>query len=335
MFQRLLILLIVLGFFKTSEAQKDSASIDPLLDTSIDYDELFTELDAFLDSLLAPRTYTVINVAAGTNFFDYDSKADFTLQTKRQLIIAPSLGYYHKSGFGLNVSGSILKEKEGWNAYQFLTSVSYDYLQSMNFVTGIAATHYFTKDSLNFYTSPLKNELYGYFTYRKLWFKPSLAVSYGWGNRKAYEEREEYITSLRLRQKGYTRINTQESVTDFSVMASIRHDFYWLNVLSKKDFLRLSPQLSFTSGTQSFGFNQTSNTYGSTRVTGKNELYQSENIQLDDVLEFQPISLTAAIRSELSVGKFFIQPLFLVNYYFPASEKNISTGFVLNTGIIF
>ena len=335
MLQRILVLLLALGFFKGAEAQKDTASMDPLTDTTINYDELFNELDSFLDSLLAPRTYTVISVAAGTNFFDYESKTDFTLQTKRQVILAPSIGYYHKSGLGVNVSGTILNEKEGLNAYQLLTSLSYDYLKNINFITGIAATHYFTKDSLGFYTSPLKNELYGYFTYRKAWFKPSVAVSYGWGSRKAYEEQEEYITSLRLRQRGYTRIDTRESVTDFNIMASVRHDFYWLNVFTSKDFVRLSPQISFTSGTQSFGFNQTANTYGSTRVTGKTELYRSENVQLDDVLEFQPLLLTASIRSELSIGKFFIQPLFLVSYYFPASEKNIATGFTLNTGVFF
>jgi hypothetical protein len=335
MLRRLIILLFVIWFFNSAQGQKDTTSKDPLFDTSIDYDELFSELDAFLDSLLAPRTYKVFNVAAGTNFFDYSSKEEYTLQTKRQIILAPSFGYYHKSGLGVNISGAILNEKEGMNPYQLITTLSYDYLGNMNFVSGISATHYFTKDSLNFYTSPLKNELYAYFTYRRLWFKPSVAVSYGWGSSKAYEEREEYITSLRLRQTGYTRINTQESITDFNIMASVRHDFYWLNVLSKKDYIRLSPQISFTSGTQSFGFNQTSNTYGSTRVTGKNELYRSENVQLDDRLDFQPLSLTASIKSELSIGKFFIQPVFLVNYYFPVPEKNISTGFTLNTGVIF
>ena len=236
MLQRLLVLLLVLGFFKKADAQKDTTSLDPLLDTSVNYDELFDELDSFLDSLLAPRTYTVISLAAGTNFFDYESKADYTLQTKRQVLLAPSIGYFHKSGFGLNVAGSILNDTEKMNPYQLLTSVSYDYLKSFDFITGIAATHYFTKDSLNFYTSPLKNELYAYFTYRKLWFKPSLAISYGWGSREAYEEQEEYITSLRLRQRGYTRIDTRESITDFNVTTAVRHDFYWLDVFSKKRF---------------------------------------------------------------------------------------------------
>ena len=335
MLRRLLFLLLLAGFFNTAIAQKDSTISDPLLDSPVNYDELFNELDAFLDSLLAPRTYTVLSFGAGTNFFDYSSNEDFTLHTKKQLILSPSIGYYHKSGIGITASGAILNEEGGLNPYQFLTALSYDYLNSMKFVTGIAATHYFTKDSLSFYTTPLKNELYAYFTYRDLWFKPSVSASYGWGSVSAYEEREEYITSLRLRRRGYTRVNTQESITDFNLVVSVRHDFYWLNVLSEKDFIRLTPQISFTSGTQSFGFNQTSNTYGSTRVTGKNELYRSENINLDDRMEFQPLAVTASVKSELSIGKFFIQPQLAVNYYLPVPEKNISTAFTLNTGFIF
>jgi hypothetical protein len=118
-------------------------------------------------------------------------------------------------------------------------------------------------------------------------------------------------------------------------MLSMRHDFYWLNLLSKKDFFRLTPQISFTGGTQNFGFNQTSDTYGTTRVTRKNELARTESTQLDDQSDFQPLSFTTSVKSELSIGKFFIQPLFFLNYYFPAPDKNISTAFTLNTGLIF
>lgn len=335
MAKRVLFFVLLLCFFNSAQAQKDSTSPDPLMELPVDYDELFNELDAFLDSLLAPRTYTVLSLGAGTNFFDYTSKEDFTLQTKKQVILLPSVGYYHKSGLGITASAAILNEEEKLNAYQFLTSLSYDYLHSMKFVTGIAATHYFTKDSLSFYTTPLKNELSFYFTYRDLWFKPSISASYGWGSTSAYEEREEYITSLRLRRRGYTRINTQESITDFNLIVSVRHDFYWLNVLSLKDFIRLTPQINFTSGTQSFGFNQTSNTYGATRITGKNELYRSENVNLDDRVDFQPLAITASVKSELSIGKFFIQPQFAINYYLPVPDKNISTAFTLNTGFIF
>ena len=324
-------------------AQKTTPS-DSLFNAVVDYDELFSELDAFLDSLLAPRTYTVVNIGAGTGFYDYSSNEEFILKSQRDLVLTPSIGYYHKSGLGINGTVAILNEKRKLNPYQFLTSVSYDYLKSMKFVTGISASHYFTKDSLDFYTSPLKNELYGYFIYRDSWFKPSVSASYGWGTRNSVIEREEYITSLRKRNKkkdifDTTFLTTQESISesisDFSLVVSVRHDFYWLNVLSKKDFVRLTPQINFISGTQTFGFNQTINTYSSLLNQRKNEFFPSENNNLDERMEFQPLSISASLKSELTIGKYFIQPQFMVNYYLPVPEKNISTAFALNTGFIF
>ena len=91
----------------------------------------------------------------------------------------------------------------------------------------------------------------------------------------------------------------------------------------------------FTSGTQKFGFNQSSNTYGVSRIGGTNVLTNSENIYLDDQVRFQPLSLAAFLKAELSLGKFFVQPQAMVDYYFPASEKNLTTIFSVNAGFIF
>lgn len=202
-------------------------------------------------------------------------------------------------------------------------------------MTGISLTRFFIKDNLPFYTSPLQNNAYAYFTYRKFWVKPTVAASYGWGSRSEYSEREERISAIRLRPRGYTRINTQESINDFNLITSLRHDFYWLNLLSRNDFVRVTPQISFTSGTQKFGINQISNTYATVRGTGINILYNSENVYLDDKMLFQPLSLTGFLKTEYSIGKFFVQPQMLFDYYFPAKEGNLSTAFLLNAGIIF
>jgi hypothetical protein len=331
--QKLFILFFVLCCFQRLHAQKDTTSNLP--DASVDYDALFNDLDSFLDSLLMPRSFRLINVSAGSCVYDYSSETNYLMNSKRQLLLAPSFGYFDKSGFGINAAASIVNEQGKWNPYQFSGTVSYDYLKNLGFITGIAATRFFTKDSLNFYTSPLKNDLSAYFSYRKLWFKPAVSVSYGWGTKNAIEERQEKITSLRLRKKGYTRINTQESVTDFNLLVSVRHDFYWLNVLFKKDFFRLTPQINFTSGTQSYGFNQTSNTYGTQKVTGNSILFSSENVNLDDHTKFQPLSVAALLKSEFSIGKFFLQPQAIFNYYIPATGNNITTTFVLNTGFVF
>jgi hypothetical protein len=126
-------------------------------------------------------------------------------------------------------------------------------------------------------------------------------------------EREELIQDLRLRRSGVTRINSKESITDFSVIASLRHDFYWLGIFSYKDHFRITPQLAFISGTQKFGFNQSANTYATIVRTGANVLYNSESVYLDDQLKFQPLSLTMFIRGEYSlVNSLFSRSLFLI-----------------------
>lgn len=332
--KQLLILLVavccsgILMAQKREPAKSDASSDIP------DYDVLFDELDAFLDSLLAPRSYTIAGISAGTGFFDYASASSNYLTTERKWVLSPSVGYFDKSGFGINASANVIREEKNFNAYQFAGTLSYDYLKNLDFAGGISATRYFTKEDLSFYTSPLKNELYGYFTYRRLWFKPAIAASYGWGSKTSYEEREDYVRKLRLRKRSYTVINTRESVADFSIMLSARHDFYWLDVINTNSFIRLTPQVSFTGGTQSYGFNQTATTYRQNLLNGKNR-EQSENTNLDDQMKFQPLAVAASLRSELSLGKFFLQPQLALNYYIPAPEKNLSSIFSVNTGFVF
>ena len=337
MFRKLTVLILALCCSGTIFAQKKDSTAQKTSDyaDAEDYDVLFSELDSFLDSLLAPRDYAIINLSGTSNFYDYSSSSSNKLSTRRQLVVSPSVGYFSKTGFGINATGNIVNEKQGWNAYQLATSLSYDYIKNFDFAAGISATHFFTKDSLQFYTSPLKNEFYGYFTYRKAWFKPAIAASYGWGSRTAYEDRVEYITRLRLRKKSYTRITTTESVSDFNVMVSARHDFYWLDILSNKSFFRLTPQVSLTGGTQKFGFNQVADSYQSNLITGKSRLQQSENSNLDDQSKFQLLSVMGTLKSELSLGKFFIQPQLAFNYYIPATSNNLATLFLINTGVIF
>ncbi|HQV86156.1 MAG TPA: hypothetical protein PKZ90_09500, partial [Chitinophagaceae bacterium] len=231
--------------------------------------------------------------------------------------------------------GYIVDDGKNMNFYQSGITPSYDYLQNRKFATGISYTRYFTKDSLPFYTTPLQNELYAYFLYRQSWVKPSLALSYGWGSRSDYMQREELIQDLRLRRRGFTYINTEETVSDFSLMASVRHDFYWLDIFTLKDHIRFTPQLTFTSGTQKFGFNQSSATYATTIRTGSNILFNSDNVYLDDQINFQPLSLSLYLRGEYSIGKFFLQPQLILDYYFPATSANFNTLFSLNAGFFF
>lgn len=138
-----------------------------------------------------------------------------------------------------------------------------------------------------------------------------------------------------MSMNGYTRINTRESVNDLNLITSVRHDFYWLDVLGKRDYIRVTPQLVFTSGTQKFGFNQTSSTYATVPRSGANVLYNTDQVFLDDRLRFQPLSLSTYLKAEYARGKFFLQPQLVLDYYFPATQKNFTTAIVMNAGVIF
>jgi hypothetical protein len=325
------IALLFVGYCCHAQHKKDSVLIDT---TFLDYDEIFSELDALLDSLNTPRSFSLVDVTVGNNYFNYTTKSG-TTETKRQFTYSPSLGYFDKSGLGISAGASIVNDGVSFSPFQYSVTGSYDYLKTKSLMTGLSLTHFFTKADLPFYTSPLQNELYGYFTLRKLWFKPSVAASYGWGSREAYEEREESIESLLLAKRGYTRINTTEKIIDMNLIASVRHDFYFLDALAKHDFIRITPQLSFTSGTQQFGFNQTSTTYASRRITGRNILYNSKEVTLDNNLYFQPLSLTGYLKAEYAKGKFFVQPQLIFDYYFPATTNQYTTSFLINAGFVF
>jgi hypothetical protein len=327
----------IVSFFiaTTSIAQKpvtDSFSVDT---SFTDYDLLFNELDAFLDSITAPRSFTLFNLGISNGYFSYRSVDILEIETIKKLNLTPSLAYFDKSGFGISAEASIADYGNRLNAYQYSFTGSYDFMKKNRFITGVSFTHFLTKSDLPFYTSPLKNEIFAYFTYKKHWLKPSIGISYGWGSREDFEDREEKINAIQLAQRGFTRTSTRESINDFNLISSVRHDFYWLDIFSKKDYIRLTPQLSFSSGTHQFGFNQTSNTYATVRRTGSSVLYSTENISLDNNLYFQPLSLSAFLKTEYSIGKFFIQPQLVFDYYFPASQNNFSTTWLLHAGLIF
>lgn len=332
MLRKLLLTIGAVLLLQFCPAQKGTDSL--AIDTSfLDYEELFSELDALIDSLSAPRSFTLINLAVGQSYFTYQPSKGQTSETRRRFMYAPSISYFDRTGLGISAGASLVNDGTGMNPYQFSLSGSYDYQNNRSFITGVSFTHYITKGNLPFYTSPLQNEVYAYFTHRKLWIKPTVGVSYGWGSRDDFEQREENIQNMSLARRGFTRINTRESINDFSLLTSIRHDFYILELLSS-DYIRFTPQLSFVSGTQQFGFNQTASTYVTVRRTGRNVLFSTENIALDDKLYFQPVSLTGYLKAEYAKGKFYLQPQVLFDYYFPASANNFTVAFTINAGII-
>ncbi len=300
-----------------------------------DLDELMSDLDAFLDSLLRPRSSLLINLSMSRGYYNYKRTATTRIQTIAANTYSPTIAYYHKSGLGLTATGFIVNDDDRLNPYQFSLTPAYDFVQKPAFATGISYTRYFSKDSLAFYVSPLQNEISTYFTYRKSWLRPSLSLGYAWGTRKELQERLAFIQSLRIRRRLLNLLQSYQDVNDFSATVSVLHDFYWLHVLSPKDKIRITPQFIFSSGTQQYGFNQRGNNYIVGKLTRQNLLSTAREFSLDSRKEFRPLSLGFSLRTEYSFGKCYVQPQLLLDYYFPAETDNFSTLFSLNAGVYF
>lgn len=331
------ILLSVAGFSQVTP--KDTVAVsskdDLEIDTSFNYDELLDDMAMFLDSLLMPRSYFLASVSVSNNYFNYWRRNFTKLEAIKKNLYSPVLGYYHKSGPGLTITGNITDDETRANLYQFSVSPSFDFIQSSNWIAGVSYVRYFTKDSLPFYTSPLQNEFNAYFIWRKSWVQPGLTLSYGHGSRTDFNERERYIKFLRRRKPGQIvgTTSTNETVADFAATATVRHSFYWMRVLGKKDYIKLTPQIAFSAGTQKFGFNRTSSIYTVNLRNAANLLYNTGDVNVDNELKFQPLSLALYLRPEYAIGKFFIQPQFILDYYFPAED--LSAVFSLNAGVVF
>ena len=305
------------------------------IDSSFNYDELLDDMGMFLDSLLKPRSFFLASVSVGDNYFNYWRRNFAKLESGRKNLYSPVLGYYHKSGPGLTISGSITDDEKRLNLYQFSISPSFDFIKNSKWIGGLSYVRYFTKDSLPFYTSPLQNEFNAYFIWRRSRLQPGITVSYGYGSRSDFEKRERYIEFLRRRRRGsvISTINTNETVADFSATATIRHSFYWMRVFGKKDYIKLTPQLAFSAGTQKFGFNRTTSIYTVNLRNAANLLYNTGDVNVDNKFNFQPLSLALYLRPEYVIGKFFIQPQFILDYYFPS--ESLSEFFSLNAGFVF
>ncbi len=329
-------------------------SLGMAIDTSLDYDDLLSELDLFLDSILRPRSFLHVNMGAAAGYFNYINRGNYVVATKKRFVLSPMIGYYHKSGIGMSVSSNLVKGRTNYMLYQYSVTPSFEFIQNKNWTGGFSYTRFITKDSLNFYTTPLQNEIGVYYLWRHPWLQPGFTTTYGWGSRKDVKERMDIITKVILKERPAlrnttvgtiidtiriadtirTRITTRESIIDFAFTATLRHTFYWLDVSEQGDCIKFTPMLAFSMGTQQFGLNKTYATTSSVR-NAANVTFTRGDTRLDENLKVKPLSLTLYLRPEYSIGKFYIQPQLMLDYYFPAETDKFTTFFSINAGFLF
>lgn len=331
-FTTIAIALVVLMASKDTSAQK--TRIDSLFmgsDTSSVMDSLMRDFDSYLDSITATRSIFFISMSAGTGVFSFEEGSSTFLNSEKKMILSPSIAYYHKSGLGISATGYMINQDKGLNFYQYVFTPSFDLIKR-NFSTGISFSRYISEDSLDFYTTPIQNEIFTYFSYKKWWLRPSISVSYGWGNTVEYEERKVLIQKGRSKKDHQVPIvvRNEEAVNDFSVTLSVRKDFDWYDVLSTNDNISFTPVIMLNGGTQNFGFN-TSYTGTLPKSIRVNSLPSNSNIT--DKTDFAAQSLSVVLRGIYFKGKFMLQPQVLFDYYLPQADDRFNTVFSITAAV--
>lgn len=294
-------------------------------DTTAVLDSLLADFEQYLDSMNQPRSFFLAGTGWGNGYFSYQDKNTKTVNTRRRAMVYPSLSYYHKKGWGITTTAYGVFQGSGLQFYQLAVSPSFDLLRQ-SFSTGVAYTHYVNRDSTAFYQTPIRNELFTYFTYKKWRVRPAVSMSFGWGNHSTFQKERQVIISRRLASRDlyYLPLSASEPVWDFSMTFSLRKDFRWNNVLSEADQLSLTPVVLLSAGTQQYGFN-TSLASDRQQAIRPNAL-PSNNQFAANSTGLAPQSASFIFRITYLKGKCMLQPQYVADYYLPSTNTRRWTG---------
>jgi hypothetical protein len=327
---RALPVIFLLAFTHTTYAQNNPVADTTTLTTEDSLEiinQLEKELSGFLDSVNPKKNYINISVAAGSGAYSYKSTNSFSALLQKKLTITPNIGYYHKSGFGIASFVYLLAENGKMNLFQYGISPSFDYSKRKKFSFGFAYTYYKTKDSLDFYTTPIQHEMYGYFSIKKWWLQPAVSIVYGFGSKTSYEKKQLQLLYQRLRRRGYVTIKTDEKINDFAIITSLKHNFNWIGIFGKQDYIIVTPVAMLSASTQKFGFNQSF----SASVINSNLLPSNQQVNETTGIGLQ--AATLILRTEYGFGKFYLQPQLTADYYLQKADKPFNLLFAITAAI--
>ena len=300
------------------KALKDSAAI-------------MQDLLNLLDSTDEPSSYGLITAGIGNRLFSlHNNKLNAQQSTTTTIVYNPSIGYFHKSGFSLSGGAYLLNDAEkGFGITQYSLTPAFDLQGSDKFSFGVSYTRYFVKDEFSVYSSPIQNDFYTSFSYKKPWIEPGIALGYSTGQYKQSIIKDTTINNIhRVFYDSATY-----TIKSFSAMLSAGHRFDWQDVFKKADGFEMIPSLLLN-----FGSSTTPNPTHKTNfppyllklLTKKSKLRR----QLSN--NFQAESLGLNIDCSYTVGNLSINPQMYFDYYLPSStDQKFTQVFTLSVGYSF
>lgn len=275
--------------------------------------QTLAELEKQLDSLLQKqqRSEVMIGMGFGNNPA-YGSKVNnFDNPIVLKPYLSPAVSYYHKSGWYAGLSSYYLMNSIGKPWFEWDFTAGYDYTKNKNFITGISYTHYYFADSSDVPGTPIKNELFSYFYYRKWWVEPGLSLDYGWGK---HEE---------------SGVHSKETLrgNDFNLILSARHAFIFTSIFNTRDAVILTPSTNLTLGTANYYSNLKATQY---LVRGpkpfKSQGYDKE-FNFEDHTKFEARAIDLTLNCSYFLNRFTITPAYTLFKPFTGSNQNVMSYF--------
>lgn len=319
-----LLLLSMAGTYVYGQSDSLSKAERRLLDSMFNSDE-------FIKLLMKEKeSYVDLCVGTGNSIFSINNNALNAGQAQTSKIYyKPAVGYHHKSGFTLMVSGFLADDAGKLKIYQFAISPSYVF-SNKQFDAGISYTRFMEGLATSFTVSPFKNDCYANAVYKKTWIQPGIGLGYAFGKQVEYVDSSFWFLNrvIHIRDSITTRLG------GLSLNLSATHEWNFYALLNKQDALKLKPLLMLNAGSQRW------NTSHSSSLNQRRPLVQHYlKTRFGDgstAAKFTLQSLAFLGYATYYYGKFYLQPQVYLDYYLPSTtEKRLTSLFAVTAGVSF
>lgn len=277
--------------------------------------EIMKDLMNILKDSEKTSSYFSFDLGIGNRIFNVRNNAlNAKLTPVNTIIFSPSILYHHKTGLYFSAGGNLLNDnKKGFGFSQYSIFPGYELPENENIEFAFAYTHYFVEDNFSPYASPIQNDFYTFFAYKKTWIRPGLAVDYSNG---AYGDVKRI---LRLYD------STTNKLKSISLIPSISHEFKWGEVFNKNDGINFNPALMMNIGQSKIAIQHKTNVTNLTTFLTKRGRLPKFN-----KTKFEPESAGLNLDASYVTGNFTVEPQAYFDCYLPSTEdKKLSSYFTL------
>lgn len=264
-----------------------------------------------------------VGLGLGNKIFSTHNNALNAKQSENKIVLTPSLGYFHKSGFSLSAAGYFLDSKRTNGLLQYAINPAYDYTSGKCINASLSYTHYIATNKYNTSVTPIQNDFFLGINSKKGWLKPGIQMGYAFGNYKDIVHVDTTVRNAGINVH-YSFIDTSTTKLKlFSITGTLEHTFKFVNLFSPKDAFNFIPELIVNFGSDNYKTVQSSSgSYSYLVKHGRDKKRKDfKNEYLSNYkTKFTLESLGLNLGADYGIGKCIIQPNIYLDYYIPSTN---------------